>query len=78
MIFYFLKLLFCLKLFYFVFTVNAYAYLDPGTGNILIQIIAAVAATIAIYIGFIWYKIKLFFAKIKHKMIKKINDTKNK
>ena len=78
MIFYFLKLLFCLKLFYFVFTVNAYAYLDPGTGNILIQIIAAVAATIAIYIGFIWYKIKLFFANIKHKMIKKINDTKNK
>ncbi|MDB2545912.1 hypothetical protein N9X42_04790 [Candidatus Pelagibacter bacterium] len=38
---------------------NGYAYLDPGTGNILIQIIAAVAASAAIYIGFVWHKIKL-------------------
>ena len=75
------KFFFCVyifKIFYLGFIVNAYAYLDPGTGNILIQILAAVAATIAIYIGFVWYKIKLIFVKIKEKITKKRDENKNK
>ena len=30
-----------IRLFYFVFTVNAYAYLDPGTGSIILSAIIA-------------------------------------
>ena len=47
------------------FTVSsAYAYLDPGTGSIIIQaiigFIAAVGATVSLY----WQKLKLLFRKI--------------
>ena len=56
---------------------NGFAYLDPGTGNILLQIIAAVAASAAIFFGLIWTKIKLFYLKIKEKINKKKADEKN-
>ena len=46
-----------------IFTQNAYAYLDPGTGSILIQgLIAAIAGglfTLRMY----WQRIKNFFSK---------------
>jgi len=44
---------------------NAFAYLDPGTGSLIIQsIIAAVAG--ALYTGKLyWFKIKKFFSKKK-------------
>lgn len=49
---------------------SAYAYIDPGTGSIIIQgiigFVAAALATIKIY----WQKIKLF--------LKKISKTKKK
>ena len=52
-------------LFYFIFTVNAYAYLDPGTGSLILQLIlAGVAAFFA------------FFSRIKRN-IKKIFNSKN-
>ena len=43
---------------------NAFAYLDPGTGSIIIQAIigfvAAVGATVSLY----WQKLKLLFRKV--------------
>ncbi len=51
-------------LFYFTFHNQLYAYLDPGTGSIIIQailgFIAAAGATITVY----WKKFKEFFQKI--------------
>lgn len=42
---------------------SAHAYLDPGTGSILLQgLIAGVAATAA-YIGIYWRRIKAFFSR---------------
>jgi hypothetical protein len=43
---------------------NAYAYLDPGTGSVIIQsIIASVAG--ALYVGKIyWIRIRLFLSKV--------------
>ena len=45
----------------FVFTTSANAYLDPGTGSIILQailgFIAASIATISLY----WSKLKFFF-----------------
>jgi len=47
-----------------LFSTNAYAYLDPGTGSIILQailgFIAASIATISLY----WSKLKLFFTKL--------------
>jgi uncharacterized membrane protein len=43
------------------FTNNAYAYLDPGTGSIILQgIIGAVAAGSAA-VGLYWNQVKLYF-----------------
>ena len=53
---------------YFILTKNAYAYLDPGTGSIILSAIIAVLATIKHY----WNLIKNF---LKRKIFKekKIN-----
>ncbi len=50
-----------------MFNTNAYAYLDPGLGSILLQgIIAAIAAT-SLTIKIYWQKIKTFFKKKEKK-----------
>lgn len=52
-------------LFILMFNTNAYAYLDPGLGSIILQgIIAAIAAT-SLTIKIYWQKIKAFFKKKK-------------
>tara|TARA_B100000579_G_C22068552_1_gene504703 strand:+ start:141 stop:368 length:228 start_codon:yes stop_codon:yes gene_type:complete len=52
---------------------NAYAYLDPGTGSIILQaiigFIAASVATISVY----WTKFKLLISKIFRKKNKEKN-----
>ena len=54
-----------LFLYVLMFNTNAYAYLDPGLGSILLQgIIAAIAAT-SLTIKIYWQKIKAFFKKKK-------------
>jgi len=52
-----------------IFPLTAFAYLDPGTGSIILQgLIAALAAA-----GFVmkayWYKIKSFFGKSESKSL---------
>ena len=57
-------------------TSPAYAYLDPGTGNIIIQaILAFIAATITT-LSFYWTKFKIFLSKLfkKNKEDKKENS----
>ena len=50
---------------------NAYAYLDPGTGSIILQailgFIAAAIATLSVY----WTKFKILMSKIFKKKKKK-------
>ena len=53
----------------FFITENAYAYLDPGSGSIILSAIIAVLATIKHY----WFVIKNFF---KEKFLKKNNKLK--
>ena len=60
---------FFVLVFYFLFTVNAHAYLDPGTGSMILQLIlGGVAAFFA--------TISVFFSKIKN-YTKKIFYSKN-
>jgi|TARA_B100001971_G_C18195266_1_gene541072 hypothetical protein len=60
-----MKKILIINFFILVITNNAYAYIDPGSGSIILQAIlgaiAAIGATISIY----WLKIKKFFSKIK-------------
>jgi hypothetical protein len=43
---------------------KGYAYIDPGTGSIILQSILAAIAGIIGYITFFWQKTKAFFKKI--------------
>tara|TARA_B100000787_G_C16049458_1_gene230571 strand:+ start:369 stop:563 length:195 start_codon:yes stop_codon:yes gene_type:complete len=56
-------MVFLLFLFVFFFSQDAYAYIDPGTGGIILQaIIGAIAAT-SLTIKIYWQKIKEFLKK---------------
>lgn len=68
MINFILIFLFSIKLLIIMIT-PSYAYLDPGTGGILLQILVAIAA----YIGFYYKKTVKFFKNIFSK-IKKNKD----
>ena len=56
------------------FPVNAYAYLDPGIANIILQSIIGFIAAISTGIFFFWNKIKTTFFKIFRK---KSDNTKS-
>jgi len=51
---------------------NAFAYLDPGTGSIILQALVGAIAAGATYCSIYWQKIKSFFSK-KEKEKKKEN-----
>lgn len=42
---------------------SAFAYLDPGTGSLIIQGTLAAIAAIGVTLKFYWYKIAAFFGK---------------
>ena len=47
------------------YTSPAYAYLDPGTGSVILQgLIGGIAASIA-FLSIYWQKVKAFFDKKK-------------
>ena len=45
--------------------VNAHAYLDPGTGSIIIQTILGAIGAGAAYMGLHWQRLKNYLSKIK-------------
>ena len=49
------------------FTTSAYAYIDPGTGSIIIQFIVGAIAAITVFFKKIKNKITSFFKKFKNK-----------
>jgi hypothetical protein len=46
---------------------TAYAYLDPGSGSIIIQVVVAFLAGLIMLIKLYWGKIKLFFGRFSSK-----------
>jgi len=58
----FFKLIFVLCLVFFLFPPRVYAYLDPGTGGYLIQVIVASIAGLGYLVKLNWKKIKSFFS----------------
>ena len=52
-------------LLYFLFIYNhAYAYIDPGTGSILLQALLGLVAAVGAYITLYWRKFKNFIKKV--------------
>ncbi len=46
---------------FLVFANNAFAYLDPGTGSMILQAILGTFLFVGTAIGIFWNKIKAFF-----------------
>jgi len=54
-----------LTFFFSIKVFDAYAYVDPGTGSIIIQVIIGALAGAAITLKIYWYKIKAKFIQNK-------------
>ena len=66
------KIFLAFLIYYFIAESNAYAYLDPATGSIIIQYIVAGLVASMTFMKNFWVKFKYFFnKKIKSKRIKK-------
>ena len=52
---------------FFVPSANAYAYLDPGTGSMILQALLGVLAAVGAYITLYWRKFKNLINKIFQK-----------
>ena len=59
-----LKKLVAIVLMLLVLPYNSYAYLDPGTGSYIIQLIMAVFLGGIFALKIFWKQIKIFFVKI--------------
>lgn len=59
----FYKLITYLFLVFFFNISNAHAYLDPGTGSIILQAILAFLAAATASFLYYWTKVKIFFSK---------------
>ena len=65
------KIFLTFLIYYLTAESNAYAYLDPATGSIVIQYIVAGLVTCMAFMKNFWVKFKYFFnKKIKSKRIK--------
>ena len=58
-------------LYFFLFTSAAHAYLDPGTGSIILQAIVGAFAAFFSTLYIFWEKVKIFFRKVFKKNNKK-------
>jgi len=56
----------------------AHAYLDPGTGSMMIQAVLAGIAAASVSIGIFWKRIKLFFSRISGRKQKKAQNQNEK
>lgn len=66
-----LKFTYFFTLFTLLFSMTAYAYIDPATTTYLIQIVAGVFIAAGATIGIFWKKIKLFFRRKKMEHLEK-------
>ena len=76
------KILILISTYLFCSMSNANAYLDPGTGNIILQAILAFIAGAAATVSLWWMKLKIFIKKVfridKKNINKKTDEDINK
>jgi uncharacterized membrane protein len=61
-------------IFLFFVTPSAYAYIDPGTGSLLVQGLLAAVAGAMVTIRFYWQRIVAFFGRDKNRDSKNQDD----
>lgn len=61
-----LKLIVSLTVFLILifFADSAFAYLDPGTGSMMVQALIAIFAAVSVTIGIFWNRLRSFFGRI--------------
>ena len=59
-----MKIYFLLTLLIISFNTNAYAYLYPGAGSSILQLLLAFLAGVGTFLSLYWSKFKLFLQKI--------------
>ena len=66
-----------LFIYFFFVNTNAYAYLDPGTGSFILQVIIGFLAAASASFIYYWSKVKNFLSKIfkKNNKDEKTNNT---
>ena len=71
-----MKFIFKSFIIYMIFTSNAFAYIDPGIGSIILQGIIASRAAVGVFFSSVRRKIYNFFYRIKKSFSKETkNDT---
>jgi hypothetical protein len=65
------SILFYTLILFILFPSKSFAYLDPGTGSMLLQALIGLMATLFTTFYIFLNKIKLFFKKIYYKIFKK-------
>ena len=71
-----LKLLF-LSLTVILIPVSAYAYIDPGTGGIIVQVILGGIGGLVLFFKLYWKKVKSWFSKESEEEIVTSSDDQN-
>ena len=61
---YLIKTFILLLVFHFIIVQKAYAYLDPGTGSLIIQLVVASFIGVIFALKSYWKKIKYFFSHL--------------
>ena len=65
-----MKLVFCFLL-TALYAAPAWAYIDPGTGSMIVQSIIGAAVTAMVALGFYWNKVKTFLFRNRARPPKK-------
>ena len=60
----------------FLIPINAHAYLDPGTGSFVVQLIIAAIAGVSFSLKIYWHKIKTKFLPFLSKFFKREKNGK--
>jgi len=58
-------------------SINAYAYLDPGTGSMLLQVILGGIAALGVALKLFWHKIMVAIGRCGRKTQKNETNLKN-
>ena len=56
--------LFSTIIFTIFLTGQANAYIDPGTGSMMVQALLAIIATVSVSVGIFWKHIRFFFTRL--------------
>ena len=72
-----IQLVIFIGIYYILYPNSAHAYLDPGTGSFVIQIIIGFFVGGLYFLKTYWHKIIVFFKNVFHKKDKSKKDDKN-